>query len=264
VAGFDKEEIHEIHGSTEIWQCSQVCKDEVWEAPKEFEFTIQMETMEAPEQPFIYKGEEEGGGGHGTWESKLNQVDEVFKLKNGFISNHPRCKNCGAAARPAILMFGDQDWVRSSEQSSQCSQWETIVENMVEENPNLNVVILEIGCGLNVPTVRFHCENMLESLGTNCTLIRINPDYPFCNPGKGTIISIMAKGLESLLQIESSIGPFRKVRVQKLKPLPKLPEDEEEIKKEEVVQDEKERIKSLEAEVMELKRRLAEKESKNE
>ena len=45
----------------------------------------------------------------------------------------------------------------------------------------LKVCVLEIGCGLNVPTCRYTSEDMVESLhekGGKATLIRINPDFP--------------------------------------------------------------------------------------
>jgi hypothetical protein len=43
------------------------------------------------------------------------------------------------------------------------------------------VVILEIGAGLNVPTVRFQSEELLVMLPqAQCTLIRVNADFPLC------------------------------------------------------------------------------------
>jgi NAD-dependent SIR2 family protein deacetylase len=73
----------------------------------------------------------------------------------------PRCLACGDLARPNILMFGDGAWVaqRSAEQNSRLDRWRQRVERLL---------VIEMGAGLAVPTVRWFGE----SLGV--PLIRIN------------------------------------------------------------------------------------------
>ncbi len=61
---------------------------------------------------------------------------------------------------------------------------------------------------MRVPTVRYQTEGYLKATESNqCTLIRINPDYPFSNYRDTTyeenrLISIMNKGLPALQTID--------------------------------------------------------------
>merc|ERR1719215_414985 len=75
----------------------------------------------------------------------------------GFATNHLQCPSCGAAARPAILMFGDGMWRDVDSQERRWFAWKDAVEARAAQAPSkqpLTVVILEIGAGNNVPTVR--------------------------------------------------------------------------------------------------------------
>ena len=63
---------------------------------------------------------------------------------------------CGGRARPAILMFEDNDWVDSALQDRRYREWTAAVRWLATEtrsasNP-LRVVILEVGAGGNVTT----------------------------------------------------------------------------------------------------------------
>lgn len=77
------------------------------------------------------------------------------------MSDLPHCPRCGSIARPNILMFGDWDWVASRQQAQMKSlhAWKAAVRN---------AVVVEVGAGLAIPTVR----NFGESMG--CPLIRVN------------------------------------------------------------------------------------------
>ncbi len=82
----------------------------------------------------------------------------------------PTCRNCGGVARPNILMFGDWNWIhqRSEEQSMRLNAWyQKIVES------NAKIIIIEIGAGKAIPTVRMKSQSMARY--KNATLIRINP-----------------------------------------------------------------------------------------
>jgi len=78
------------------------------------------------------------------------------------ISDMPLCPECGALARPAILMFGDWDWAdwRMRLQLARLSDWQRKVER---------TVVIEIGAGSAIATVR-HFSNTQAA-----PLIRINP-----------------------------------------------------------------------------------------
>ena len=86
----------------------------------------------------------------------------------------PACPSCGALARPNILMFGDLGWDSRAtrEQGARLERW------LVGLGRG-NLVIVELGAGRVVPTVRRFCEATASTLGA--TLIRINlrePEVP--------------------------------------------------------------------------------------
>lgn len=83
----------------------------------------------------------------------------------------PVCPVCSAVARPNILMFGDWGWIsdRSRSQNNRLEEW-------LEQSRNQNLVILEIGAGQAVATVRHFSERIASQ--DSAVLIRINPrDY---------------------------------------------------------------------------------------
>ncbi len=131
-AGFFEDNIEEVHGSIRHFQCSVPCSSEIWDAGNP-EININKQTFEAQE-PL------------------------------------PKCKHCGAVARPNILMFGDWNWIskRSRKQGDNLySKIDTLVNN------NAKTVIIEMGAGKSVPTIRLKSQKLAASLGA--TLIRINP-----------------------------------------------------------------------------------------
>lgn len=103
----------------------------------------------------------------------------------------PVCPKCGQLARPNILMFGDWGWIsdRSSRQSLRLEDWFKVI-------PEGKLVVIEMGAGLAVPTVRYKSE---AAAGRNKgVLIRINP-RDMQVPGNN--ISIQAGALEGLSNI---------------------------------------------------------------
>ena len=103
----------------------------------------------------------------------------------------PSCSHCGDLARPNVLMFGDYQWIenRTQEQILRYNAW---VRNVSTDN----LVVVEIGAGKAVPTVRWECESH------QAKLIRINPRDGEA-PADG--ISIAAGGLEAILEIHSHL-----------------------------------------------------------
>lgn len=88
----------------------------------------------------------------------------------------PRCPSCHGLARPNILMFDDYDWIssRTHLQQERLEQW------LVKQN---RVVVIEIGAGTAIPTVRNFSEQFAPSL------IRINPREPELHHPKGVAIA---------------------------------------------------------------------------
>lgn len=78
----------------------------------------------------------------------------------------PRCPHCGAMARPNILMFGDSEWLdeRTDDQTRRLTAW------LREAS---RIVVIEVGAGRAVPTVRHFSEALVARRGAS--LIRINP-----------------------------------------------------------------------------------------
>ena len=80
----------------------------------------------------------------------------------------PSCPQCGALARPNILMFGDQGWdaERTDLQMRRLHDWLRALDDA-------RLVVIECGAGTAIPTVRITCQNIARECGG--VLLRINP-----------------------------------------------------------------------------------------
>ncbi|MEJ5172366.1 MAG: Sir2 family NAD-dependent protein deacetylase, partial [Hydrogenothermaceae bacterium] len=118
------------------------------------------------------------------------EVDmENFRAKDPL----PKCINCGDIARPNILMFGDWSWIsdRTDFQELKLKLW-------LERNQNRKIVVIEVGAGEAVPTVRWFGERIAREY--NGTVIRINPrDYTV--PSNIKAIPIALGGLEAIKKL---------------------------------------------------------------
>ena len=102
--------------------------------------------------------------GDHLWKNKeVIQID----MKNFEALNFPYCINCQKVARPNILMFGDFKFVgkRVLSQLENFNKWLKSI--------NKRLVIIEIGAGKAVPTIRNISEEIRDKY--NGFLIRINP-----------------------------------------------------------------------------------------
>ncbi|MCP5444868.1 MAG: NAD-dependent protein deacetylase [Chromatiaceae bacterium] len=125
---------------------------------------------------------------HGIWpaEGIEVQVDEsTFRAHDPL----PRCPRCDSTARPNILMFGDYGWLenRTAGQEQRYIEWSAAAARG-------RLAVVELGAGLAVPTVRFHCER------TEGELVRINPRDTEVPAGA---ISIPLGALDALTRIYS-------------------------------------------------------------
>ncbi|TWP51176.1 NAD-dependent protein deacetylase [Lentzea tibetensis] len=121
------------------------------------------------------------------WECALDV--EVDPESMRAVGELPSCRNCGGLARPNILMFGDWSWVpdRSQAQLDDLTAWRRTKKNLV---------VVEIGAGNAVPTVRRQAELASASSGA---LIRINPREPDVRHGRGVALPMGA--LEALVTL---------------------------------------------------------------
>lgn len=128
-AGFREEEIWECHGSIHYLQCSRPCTEAVWSA----------EALQVEIDPATFRA----------------------------VSTLPTCPQCGAVARPNILLFGDSMYLshRSERQQEGLIQW-------INGEQADSLAIIECGAGTAIPTVRLTTENLMRQVG--CPLIRIN------------------------------------------------------------------------------------------
>ncbi|HEU5471822.1 MAG TPA: Sir2 family NAD-dependent protein deacetylase [Actinophytocola sp.] len=108
----------------------------------------------------------------------------------------PTCPHCGGLARPNILMFGDAGWVpdRCQDRLDELTAWRRGLRGV-------HLVVLEIGAGTAVPTVRRQAELAAATTGA---LIRINPREPAVRHGRG--VAIAAGAAATLSELDSGLG----------------------------------------------------------
>jgi NAD-dependent SIR2 family protein deacetylase len=158
-AGFDENNIYEIHGSIHYLQCSEhSCKSGIWENNEDIE--VDMDKFEAIDIPI--------------------------------------CKECGDIARPNILMFWDGGFKhhRGSEQKKRYSKW-------LRENRDKKIAIIEVGAGINIPTVRQEGKHLSFNF-PDAKLIRINPKHHSIDD-KTNGLEIPLGGLDGLTKLLKDI-----------------------------------------------------------
>jgi NAD-dependent SIR2 family protein deacetylase len=155
-AGFAGDRMEECHGSIHYLQCSKPCTNKIWPA-ENTEIKIDMDRFEALE-PL------------------------------------PECPECGAVARPNILMFGDWNWIpRRTGRQDKCM--ETWLQSISSSGADLAVI--EIGAGQAIPTVRHFSEQVARD--QRGTLIRINPQDFQVPEGHLSIACAAAEGIAAIL-----------------------------------------------------------------
>ncbi|WP_321370513.1 Sir2 family NAD-dependent protein deacetylase [uncultured Desulfuromusa sp.] len=83
----------------------------------------------------------------------------------------PKCPQCQRLARPNILMFGDYSWI-----SKRSAIQEENFDEFLQRNTNNRMVVIEIGAGSTIPTIRHLSEKLGQKQKTR--VIRINPREP--------------------------------------------------------------------------------------
>lgn len=128
-AQFELDRIYEVHGAIDWMQCTRDCGIGLFESGRD-PITVDETTMRA-RAPL------------------------------------PACPECGALARPNILMFGDYAWDerRTAEQRTRLQAW-------FDSLRGARLAVVECGAGKGIPTVRHFCEHVIAQFGG--TLIRIN------------------------------------------------------------------------------------------
>lgn len=82
-------------------------------------------------------------------------------------SHVPLCIRCNGTARPNILMFGDFSWL-----PHRTRRQEHAFDQFLADHRAGKLVVLEMGAGTAIPTIRYLGERIASGGGT---LVRINP-----------------------------------------------------------------------------------------
>eukprot|EP00434_Breviolum_minutum_P027128 symbB.v1.2.023992.t1/scaffold2228.1/size107706/4 len=141
--------------------------------------------------------------------SVIAHIDQSFKRDE----NWPICPWCKSFARPHVLMFNDAHMASDMEQELRFQRWREVLidagrQYRLSRGKLLRVVILEIGCGGRVPTVRATSETTAAQLKKNAevTVARINRDFPLPDrlhplANDTRYLCLPMKGLEALRKI---------------------------------------------------------------
>jgi NAD-dependent SIR2 family protein deacetylase len=131
---------------------------------------------------------------HSTWDART--FDPVVDAEHcALVGPMPACPRCGGIARPNILMFDDWHWIdtRRAAQAARRQEW-------LEQARR--PVVIEIGAGVNVATVRHFSHRVV--LQHNGALIRINPREAQVGSLHG--VGIDAGALQALTAIDVLLG----------------------------------------------------------
>jgi len=106
----------------------------------------------------------------------------------------PLCPHCGGTARPNILMFGDYSWLPGRSHGQ-----EMRFDLFREQHRNQPQVVIEMGAGTAIPTIRHLSERLGSRAGT--TVIRINPREPSIGGGHLALPLRAQEGLRKIAEI---------------------------------------------------------------
>ena len=104
----------------------------------------------------------------------------------------PECRNCNRPARPNILMFGDYSWL-----SDRTRGQEMRLDSFLAQHQHEPIVVIEMGAGTSIPTIRYMSERIGQRFGA--TVVRINPREAHISGGH---ISLPCGAIEGLAGIE--------------------------------------------------------------
>ena len=200
--GFSSDRIHEMHGSIGTWLEVDSSVDDATKKnplqlvlPQDFRFPICQETLE------------------------LNPGTMVSLLEN--VSGNALSPS--SKFRPRVLMFDDgydaHEAMGLRESSDKYQRWEEWMESQMAARSSATLVVLEIGCGVRVPSVRQECRDVIHDTASRCVNtgkkrcihIRINPDDHVIEPPEDDLrtcidaISIQGGALSTLRRIDESM-----------------------------------------------------------
>ena len=163
-ADFPAKRIVEKHGSIHRYQCTTPCTAAIWlDDPPDLK--VDLTTLQA-------------------------------------FGELPHCPECGALARPNVLMFNDDAWIPNvtREQQERYTDW-------LDGLRGKRVVIIECGAGTAIPTIRLAARRFAEI--ALATLIRINPAP---TEGDESAIALRLPALQALTRIQQALPESFRLR----------------------------------------------------
>lgn len=129
---------------------------------------------------------------HNIWSNTAEYDIDESTMRS---KNVPTCPKCQRVARPNILMFGDYSWL-----SKRSAIQEENFDDFLQANDNKKIVVIEIGAGSAIPTIR----HLSEQLGQRrqASVLRINPREPQI---RSPHFSFSGGAVEVLTQIQDAL-----------------------------------------------------------
>lgn len=176
-AGYPEELVHECHGSLSHMQCTDdSCASAIWPTPADLDL--------------------------GVDESTFRSTKPM-----------PTCPTCNAVARPNVLMFHDASWF-NERADGQYRHYRSFLRQV--ELARHKLVVVEIGAGKAVPTVRCTSEECAFDAGARGALIRINlreADIPMHVAREGVAtVELPMRGLEALQAMDAAMAHLADAR----------------------------------------------------
>lgn len=214
-------ELLEMHGQFSLWQCEQRCAASgatLWRVPRTHRFDVDPVTLllrpraagaapVVPDAPDDQRDTLDAG-----------QVAAPERSAAAFSSAFPSCPFCGGHARPAICMFEDVQWSRCRGSWAHYTAWVDAFMDALEHEPGVRLVVVEVGCGKTVPSVRMRSENVVyetlwkagherRPMPHPPVLVRVNPDWPdadseVCAPHT---VPLRGRALATLLRLDALV-----------------------------------------------------------
>jgi len=125
---------------------------------------------------------------HDIWP---NELDFVIDFSTMRAHRSAACPNCGGVARPNILMFGDYSWL-----SDRTSAQEDRFRRFLTGLSGKKLVVIELGAGTAIPTIRHLSEDLGRQAGVD--VIRINLREAQIGGGHFSLSLSALEGLERL------------------------------------------------------------------
>ena len=199
--GFPSSRIHEMHGSIDTWLVLEALDTQIGSSEIHLESSFRFPVDRA------------------TLEMNPDTLCKLFEEKTDILQQDVHF-------RPRVLMFDDghdsHGAMGLQESSNRYQIWEEQMEKaMAQGIEPRRLVVLEIGCGVRVPSVRQECQDVVldtalrcQAAGlkaeTSCTHIRINPeDSQIPEPAdcceRIETISIQGKAMSTLVAIDDRL-----------------------------------------------------------